>query len=184
MGKKNTKARTSATVRNQPKMKTEAKPVYKQWWFWVVIGAVLIGIGASRSNKNEDSEPVKGAVVESSQTVEKEDEAEVEEEVEEKDVEEATLSQKNALQSAKSYLSFSAFSYDGLVSQLEFEKYSHEDAVYAADNCGADWNEQAVKSAKSYLRMSAFSHDGLVDQLEFEGFTTEQAEYGVTQNGL
>ena len=95
-----------------------------------------------------------------------------------------TVSQKNALRSAKSYLSFSAFSYNGLIKQLEYEKYSHDDAVFAADNCGADWNEQAVKSAKSYLEFSAFSHDGLVKQLEYGGFTHEQAEYGVTQNGL
>ena len=44
-----------------------------------------------------------------------------------------------------------AFSYSGLVEQLEFEQYSHDDAVYAADNCGADWNKQAAKSAKNYL---------------------------------
>ena len=58
-----------------------------------------------------------------------------------------TVSQKNALASAKSYLSISAFSHDGLVGQLEYEKYSHEDAVYGADNSGADWNAQAAKSA-------------------------------------
>ena len=49
---------------------------------------------------------------------------------------EPTISQKNALKSAKSYLSFSAFSYNGLIKQLEYEEYSHEDAVYAVDNNG------------------------------------------------
>ena len=62
---------------------------------------------------------------------------------------EKTVSQKNALKKAKSYIDFQAFSHDGLVEQLEFEGFSHEDAVYGADNCGADWNEQAVKKAKS-----------------------------------
>lgn len=95
-----------------------------------------------------------------------------------------TVSQANAVEKAKSYLQFMAFSYDGLVEQLEFEKFSHEDAVYGVDHCGADWNEQAVKKAKSYLEFMSFSHDGLVEQLEFEGFTHEQAEYGVTQVGL
>ena len=95
-----------------------------------------------------------------------------------------SVSKQNALKSAKSYLSFSAFSRKGLIEQLEYEKYSTEDATYAVDNCGANWNEQAVKSAKSYLSFSSFSHDGLVEQLEYEGFTHEQAEYGVTQNGL
>ena len=87
------------------------------------------------------------------------------------------------MSSARSYLEFSAFSYDGLIKQLEFESYSHEDAVFAVDNCGADWNEQAVKSAKSYLEMSSFSKDSLIEQLEYEGFTHEQAVYGAEQNG-
>ncbi len=95
-----------------------------------------------------------------------------------------TTSQKNAVKKAKSYLRYLSFSRDGLVKQLEFEKFSHDDAVYGADHCGADWNEQAVKKAKSYLEFSSFSHDGLVEQLEYEGFTHEQAEYGATQAGL
>lgn len=67
-----------------------------------------------------------------------------------------TTSQKNALEQAKSYLRFSAFSREGLIGQLEFEEYSHEDAVYAVDHCGADWNEQALQKAKDYLEYSAF----------------------------
>lgn len=102
----------------------------------------------------------------------------------EKPVDKITISQSNALKSAKSYLEYSSFSYNGLIEQLEYEKYSHEDAVYAADNCGADWNEQAAKSAESYLAYSFFSRDSLIEQLEYEGFTHEQAVYGVEQNGL
>ena len=97
---------------------------------------------------------------------------------------EPTLSQQNALDTAASYLNYSAFSHDGLVKQLEYEKYSHEDAVYAADYCGADWKEQAAKSAKQYLDYSSFSRDGLIDQLLYEGFTRDQAVYGVNQAGL
>lgn len=94
-----------------------------------------------------------------------------------------TTGQRNALKSANSYLDFSAFSYDGLISQLEFEEYSHEDAVFAADSCGADWNEQAARAAKTYLEFTSFSKDGLIEQLEFEGFTHEQAVYGAEANG-
>ncbi len=94
-----------------------------------------------------------------------------------------TMGQKNALLKAESYLSMTAFSYDGLVKQLEFEGYSHDEAVYGADNCGADWNEQAAAKAKSYLDMTAFSRDGLITQLEFEGFTHEQALFGAEANG-
>lgn len=96
----------------------------------------------------------------------------------------ATVSQQNAVKKAKSYLNFTAFSRKGLIEQLEFEGFTHDDAVYGVDNVGADWNEQAVKKAKSYLDFTAFSRKGLIEQLEFEGFTHEQAVYGTEQNGL
>lgn len=94
-----------------------------------------------------------------------------------------TMSQKNALRTAASYLSWAGFSYKGLVDQLEFEGFSHEDATFAADHCGADWNEQAAMSAESYMSWASFSRQGLIDQLMFEGFTQEQAEYGAAAVG-
>ena len=94
-----------------------------------------------------------------------------------------TDSQKKSLDSAESYLSFLAFSYSGLIEQLEYEGFSTADATFAADNCGADWNEQALKSGKSYLETMAFSHSGLINQLEYEGFTTDQATYAADNCG-
>ena len=90
---------------------------------------------------------------------------------------------KNALKTAKSYLRYSAFSYTGLVGQLEYEGYTTQEATYAVDNCGADWNEQAAKCAESYLKYSSFSRTGLIEQLEYEGFTYAQALYGVKAVG-
>ena len=90
-----------------------------------------------------------------------------------------TLGQSNALKKARQYIESSAFSYQGLVEQLEFEGYEHADAVYGAENCGADWQEQANKKAKQYLDSSAFSYNGLIEQLEFEGFSTEAAKKAV-----
>ena len=86
-------------------------------------------------------------------------------------------------QSAESYLSFMAFSYSGLIDQLEYEGYSNAEATYAADHCGADWYEQAARSAKEYLDLMSFSRESLIDQLEYGGFTYDQAVYGVEQNG-
>ena len=80
-------------------------------------------------------------------------------------------------------MDYTAFSYTGLIEQLEYEGYSHTEAVYGADNCGADWNEQAAKSAANYLDYTSFSRSGLIEQLEYEGFTHSQAVYGVEQNG-
>ena len=94
-----------------------------------------------------------------------------------------TLGEKNATDKAKSYLDFTAFSYSGLIDQLEYEGFSTEEATYGADHCGADWNEQAAKKAESYLEYTSFSRSGLIDQLLYEGFTQEQAEYGVTAVG-
>lgn len=96
---------------------------------------------------------------------------------------ELTMGQRNALAKAASYLSWTSFSYKGLVEQLEFEGFSHEDSTFAADHCGADWNEQAAKKAESYLSWTSFSREGLIEQLEFEGFTREQAEYGAQSVG-
>lgn len=94
-----------------------------------------------------------------------------------------TLGERNALRSAKNYLRTMPFSYKGLIKQLEFEGYSTAEATYAADNCGANWNEQAAKSAKNYLDIMAFSKKELIEQLEFEGFTHAQAVYGAEANG-
>lgn len=96
---------------------------------------------------------------------------------------EPTLGEKNALASAKNYLSFSSFSKKGLIKQLEFEGFSNQEAQYAVENCGADWNEQAAKSAQNYLSFSSFSKSGLIQQLKFEGFTDEQAQYGASAVG-
>ena len=60
----------------------------------------------------------------------------------------ATIGQKNALDKAHSYLSFTAFSYTGLIDQLEYEGFTKEEATYGADNCGADWNEQAAQKRR------------------------------------
>lgn len=94
-----------------------------------------------------------------------------------------TKSQANALESARNYIDGMGFSYSGLIDQLEFEGYSTEDATFAADNCGADWNAEALESARSYIDGMGFSYTGLVDQLEFEGYTTEQATYGADNCG-
>ena len=76
-----------------------------------------------------------------------------------------------------------AFSREGLIKQLKFEGYSQSDAEYAADNCGADWNQQAAKAAENYLSFMSFSQDALIKQLEYDGFTHEQAVYGAGSTG-
>ena len=89
--------------------------------------------------------------------------------------------ERNAVDIAKQYLNAMSFSYTSLIEQLEYEGYSHSEAVYGADHCGADWYEQAVKSASSYLGTFDLSRRELIDQLEYERFTREEAEYAASK---
>ena len=168
------------------------KPIFKKWWFWLIIVIFIVGMGSTGGDTNtstvDNTDSMVIATIPSKDTSVstesvKADIAPAETVAATEPKVEMTMGQKNALSSAKSYLSFSAFSYEGLIGQLEYEKYSHEDAVFAVDNCGADWNKQALKSAKNYLSFSAFSYTGLIKQLEFEKFTNEQATYAADNCG-
>lgn len=96
----------------------------------------------------------------------------------------STVSQRNAVRTAKDYLDYTAFSRTGLIQQLEYEGFSTADATFAVDSIAVDWNQQAAKAAKAYLDYSGFSRSGLIDQLEYEGYTPTQAAYGATAAGL
>jgi hypothetical protein len=149
----------------------------------VIVLLALIGIiggGEMEDELDTSSKDTEETIVTDTEEVQEEEEKEEEPTSEPDDT---TMGQRNALKSALSYLEFSAFSYTGLVEQLEYEEYTKEEATYAVDNCGADWNEQAAKSAESYIEFSAFSRSGLIEQLKYEGFTQEQAEYGANAVG-
>ena len=94
-----------------------------------------------------------------------------------------TLAQENAVRSAQNYLDFMGFSRVGLIGQLEYEGFSTEDATFAADNAGADWNLEAAEKAQSYLDFSSFSREGLYGQLEYEGFLPSEIEYALAAVG-
>lgn len=171
------------------------KPIFKKWWFWVIVVLLLGSIGSAGGETDtdipvdtgtrlEDTTPPADNAAETTPATEPQPEetAPAEPETTEPKIE-LTTGQKNALRAAENYLDFTAFSYEGLIDQLEFEKYTHEDAVFAADNCGADWMEQALKAARNYLDFSAFSYEGLINQLEFEKYTTEQATYAADNCG-
>ncbi len=96
----------------------------------------------------------------------------------------ATVSQSNAIDKARGYLSFAAFSKKDLIEQLEYEGFSKADATFAVEQIAPDWDEQAAKKAKSYLETMSFSRSGLIEQLEYEGFTAAQAKHGADQVGL
>lgn len=98
----------------------------------------------------------------------------------------STIGQREALASAKDYLSTSHFSRAGLIHQLDSPyggDFSHADAVWGVDHAHANWNAEAVGAAKDYLRTSHFSRSALIQQLDspYGGqFTHAQAVYGVS----
>ena len=155
------------------------KPVYKRWWFIVIVVIVVLGILGNLGG-NEDSTPADDLPSSGHATVRPDGSVDGNS----FEIDGGwTINQKNVMKRAKDYLSLMAFSYTGLIEQLEYEQFSHEDAVWAADNCNADWSEQALIKAKDYLDNMAFSYTGLIDQLEYEGFTSEQATYGADNCG-
>jgi hypothetical protein len=97
--------------------------------------------------------------------------------------------QKNAVRSAKQYLSMTGFSHDGLIQQLSSsagDGYDVADATAAVNSLDVDWNENAAKSAKQYLGMTGFSCNGLIGQLSSDAgdkYTLSQAKYGAQQAG-
>ncbi|KAF1021874.1 MAG: hypothetical protein GAK30_01563 [Paracidovorax wautersii] len=100
-----------------------------------------------------------------------------------------TAQQKNAVRSAKQYLSFSGFSRAGLIQQLSSDAgdgYKVADATAAVDSLTVDWNQQAVRSAKQYLSFQGFSCKGLIKQLSASAgdkYTASEATYGAKQAG-
>ena len=89
----------------------------------------------------------------------------------------------NAIDCAQDYVNLMAFSRQRLISQLEYEGYSNEAAIYAVDNIRVDWNSECAECAQDYLNFMSFSRQGLYDQLAYEGFTDEQIQYGLSQVG-
>lgn len=168
------------------------KPWWKKWWgIALIVFGVLVVISAFTDTDTPDQSDATPDIETAQPETEQQEQPEVtpkpepaEEPADESEPEEPlTISQRNAVRSAESYLRFTAFSRTGLISQLEFEDYETEDATFAVDFLEIDWDEQAALNAESYLEYTSFSRSGLIDQLIFEGFTRAEAEYGVTQVG-
>ena len=177
-------AAASASPAQQAEIKTK-KPIWKRWWVWAAVIILFIAIVASGGSNDKEPTAKPETAVEAPEVVVAEAPEEATKTVETvpEATESTTLGEKNAAKSALNYLAYTSFSYSGLVDQLKYEGFTHEEAVYGVDRCGANWNEQAAKSALDYLSFTSFSYSGLVKQLEFEGYTRQQAEYGVDKCG-
>ena len=99
--------------------------------------------------------------------------------------------EEKAILEAKDFVDRLCFSYNGLIEWLvEYEDYTQETAKYAADNCGADWQEVALRAAKEMLSEQPdnykgyYSREGMRYYLsEIKDFTKEEAAYAADNCG-
>lgn len=83
-----------------------------------------------------------------------------------------------ALLYAKSFLGLSPYTYDRLVTALEAEGFTSEEAVYGVENCRADWKKQAVRAADDCLESDFYSRKTMTEKLKAQGFSNDEAAYG------
>lgn len=91
---------------------------------------------------------------------------------------------EQALTQAQAYLSYEPLSYTVLVKTLQLDGYSADAATYAADNCGADWDEQASRAIVDALEVRHYSCDGVTARLNAMGFTADQTARAVNTCGV
>ena len=87
---------------------------------------------------------------------------------------------EGAVNSAKDYLKFMAASKTKIISLLKKKGFTEEEAIYGAENCGADWYDQALRMAMYYLNVQEFTYEQLALQLMIEGFTEDEIIYVLT----
>ena len=79
---------------------------------------------------------------------------------------------------AKEYIESFGGSYKNMIQRLESDKFTPEEVVFGADNCGVNWNEEAIRAAKKYIESNGeYSFEKMVFQLTWFDFTQEEAEY-------
>lgn len=139
-------------------MEKEKKPIYKKWWFWVIIVIGLIAIGGSGNNNTDTvdkiSQTSSEATAEQNST---ENQASVSENTSAKVGEEITTKNlKIAFTSASDYTGYSQYSKpkDGnkvIKAEIAFENISSSDVSLNNIECYADGEKcEAFYSGEDY----------------------------------
>ena len=157
------------------------KPIFKRWWFIILMVIFLISLLGSLGK--DDVEPTINEAA-STDTKLEEPQAEPVEEATEV-VEDVPREYKAALKKAELYASTMYMSKAGVFKQLTSEygeKFPEDAAQYAIDNMKADWKANALKKAETYAETMSMSNSGIYDQLTSEHgeqFTAEEAQYAI-----
>lgn len=179
------------------------KPLYKKWWFWLLI-VIVVGVIGNLGNSEEPKQaaPDKEVVAEPDTTAKNVEQTSVKEDVKEEPKEEpkeetkeepneepkednVPREHKSALKKAEQYAEAMSMSKAGIYDQLTSEygeNFPKEAAQYAIDNIVFDWKENALIKAKQYAESMNMSDDAIYDQLisEYgEKFTKEEAQYAI-----
>lgn len=178
------------------------KPLYKKWWFWVIVVCLVgaIGSGLSGGSDADKSAEPSTAQTEPQAPVQNQETAETpesdpvetmpEDEGQNGNTAEGTnepvsKEYQNALAKAKSYSSMMNMSKQGIYDQLvsEYgENFPPDAAQYAIDHLEADYKANALAKAKTYYEEMSMSKAAVRDQLisEYgEQFTEEEADYAI-----
>lgn len=167
------------------------KPIYKKWWFWLIIALIVIGAALSGGTESDPSDNQPSSSVSSGIKNDaasggvSSGETEDAPSNEPSETDSIPKEYKSALKKAESYSETMHMSkaaiYDQLVSEYG-EKFTPEEAQYAVDNVEADWKANALAKAESYQEMMSMSPSAIYDQLvsEYgEKFTAEEAQYAI-----
>ena len=98
--------------------------------------------------------------------------------------EESTTQAKNedkesAVASAKKYVASEPLSKKATINKLKSAGYSDSAATYGAENCGADWKQNALTRARSLLEKKNYSQYKSLeyDLMHAYGFTADELSY-------
>ena len=165
------------------------KPAYKQWWFWTIIGIVVIGIavlifallpGDDEGPNFADSEPTEQtdpAPTEPAESLAPTSDPEVEEpDPAEQPENNGGMVQgdggtnEEALAAAQQRID-NAYSYwgpDDMAGLLEIDGYDSQAVDYALSNLDVDWEEQAAGQAQNWwIAITTVTQSGIEDYLEY-----------------
>lgn len=145
----------------------------------LLTGYALIAMGSDESETSETTKTGETEVTETQET------AEVQEQTPEEQ-------QESALSHAKKTFASSSYSRSGVISALKKQGYTEEEAIYAADNCGANWKSNATTGAKTYARNNSqknwiyacYSEKATRSALSSDGFTSDEIDYGIANCGV